>query len=92
MKRMIIVILIHSSALLSSCETLEAIFGSGSDEKYVIRRQSTSNVCQVWISTASPVGDRIGGEYNSREEAQAAMCEFLRNGTCQEVNPSGACR
>ena len=94
MEKRFIMVLLVCLTFLPSCDLLDALFGEGGGkgDKYVIRRENYGFVCQVWVSDAATVGPRIGGEYDSRSAAEAAMCSYLADGTCMGVNPEGACR
>jgi len=69
---------------------------TGAPTQYVVRRVTTSGVCQVWDSQSSTIGDQIAGPFNTKVEATAKMCE-LRTADpadpakCFQVNPANAC-
>jgi len=92
-----IIILLFVIVFLFSCGVLKDIANVIAPEecstKYVIRRTSTAGVCQVWVSTASPIGAaQVGDTYCSREDAEAAMCRLLAEGKCEQINPANSCR
>jgi hypothetical protein len=71
---------------------------AGDSQKWVIRRVTTSGVCQVWDSTASPIGTIVvgGGPYSPKAAATKRMCEIRTddandNQKCFHVNPENAC-
>ena len=78
--------------LAASCKQTQ----TGVITQYVVRRVTTSGVCQVWDSQSSTVGDQVAGPFNTKEEATHRMCE-LRTADpgdptkCFQVNPANAC-
>jgi hypothetical protein len=78
--------------LAASCTQTQ----TGVQTQYVVRRVTTSGVCQVFDAQASTIGDQIAGPFNTKEEATRKMCE-LRTADpadptkCFQVNPANAC-
>lgn len=64
--------------------------------KFVVRRVTTSGVCQVYDSQALPIGEVIAGPFNTKAEATRKMCELRTTDPtdpkkCLDVNPKDAC-
>lgn len=51
-------------------------------ETWVIRRAQMSGLCYVQMKTASPLGEALPGEYESRSDAENAKQELIKKGTC----------
>lgn len=82
-----------SLVFLVSCATTEPL-----TTKYVVRRVTTSGVCQVYDSQASPIGAIVvgGGPFNTKDQATKRMCELRTDDAadpnkCFQVNPATAC-
>lgn len=65
--------------------------------EYVVRKISTSCMCQVWLKTAAPVGELHLGPFKTKAEATKAMCADIDptmsdKSKCWETNPADACK
>ncbi len=65
-------------------------------ETWVVNKSTTGNVCRVQLSTASPIGVKHLGPFQTKEDARKAMCDDVDpdmqdTGKCWAVAPGDAC-